>query len=72
MDNQKLCLVLLMTCFVLAHVEGDLNEPNVQVSGKTDNFCIWFGTKSINALITYIEFLQCLLFYFSFENIFLA
>ena len=54
MVTKKLCLVLLMICLVLVHVEGNLNEPNVQVSGKTENFCVWFGSKSINALITYI------------------
>ena len=38
MDTQKLCLVLLMICLFLVHVEGDLNELDVQDSGKKDNY----------------------------------
>ncbi|XP_078330135.1 uncharacterized protein LOC111117192 isoform X1 [Crassostrea virginica] len=36
MVTKKFCLVLLMTCLVLAHVGGDLNEPNVQVSEQNN------------------------------------
>ena len=60
MVTKKLCLVLLMICLVLEHVEGDFNEPDAQVLGKKDNY--WVGSKSINVFITYIEFLQCILF----------